>query len=178
MTTSKTTLFALAATWLCLLSMPAAAGSLDVVINGKSYHVDSRYDWNEENLGLGFEYEFASNSRWIKTVNANSFVDSQENMSYMTGAGLKWRVLETDRWGGAYFDAGVVAFIMARKDINDYRPFPGVLPAFSFGNQYAGVNVTYLPRKAVHDMAHANVVDPTIGGIVFMQFKLRLQNFN
>ncbi|MDZ7642988.1 MAG: hypothetical protein U5K76_01385 [Woeseiaceae bacterium] len=159
------------------LSLPAAAGSLDVVINGKSHHVNSKYDWNEENLGLGLEYEFDSHSRWIRTLNANTFVDSLENMSYMAGAGLKRRLYMTDRLGGLYVDAGVVAFLMARKDINDYRPFPGVLPAVTIGNRYAGINLTYLPEKAVHDIAHANVVDPTIGGVIFLQFKLRMGSF-
>lgn len=150
------------------------AGNLDVVINGKSYHVNSKYDWNENNVGVGLEYEFDSASRWIWTVNANTFVDSLENQSYMAGGGLKRRLFDTDRLGGLYVDAGLVAFLMSREDINDRRPFPGILPALTVGNDYAGLNLTYLPKKAVHDIAHANVVDPTIGGVVFMQFKLRL----
>ena len=164
---------------LALVSVPCApalAGSLDIVINGKSHHVNAKYDWNEENLGLGLEYELDSRSRWIRTLNANTFRDSLDNMSYMAGAGLKRRLFETDRLGGLYFDAGIVAFMMARKDIDDYRPFPGILPAVTLGNRYAGINLTYLPKKAVHDFAHANVVDPTIGGVVFMQFKFRMSS--
>ncbi|ANO52089.1 hypothetical protein [Woeseia oceani] len=178
MTTSKTTVTAaLVALLLSVLCQPAVAGKFDIVINGKSHHVNADYDWNEENLGLGLEYEFQPTSRWIKTLNANSFVDSLNNMSYMAGAGIKRRLLSTDRFGGMYFDAGVVGFLMARKDINDYRPFPGILPAVSIGNRYAGINLTYLPKKAVHDMAHANVVDPNIGGVIFMQFKFRMDAF-
>lgn len=178
MTISKTLALAFAACALIVASGNAAAGSLDVVINGKSFHVNSEYDWNEENIGIGLEYELESRSRWIRTVNANTFVDSLDNMSYMAGAGLKRRLYETDRFGGLYFDAGIVAFLMSRKDIRNHRPFPGVLPALSLGNDYAGINVTYLPKKAVHDIAHANVVDPTIGGVVFMQFKIRMQGFD
>lgn len=152
----------------------AVAGSLDVVINGKSHHVNAEYDWNETNLGLGLEYEFASQSRWIKTINANTFVDSLENQTYMAGAGLKRRLLMTDRLGGLYLDAGLVGFLMSREDINDGRLFPGILPTLTIGNRYAGINLTYLPEKAVHDIAHANVVDPSIGGVFFMQFKFRL----
>ncbi len=169
---------ALAALLITMFSQPASAGNLDFVINGKSHHINSHYDWNENNLGLGLEYELSNSSRWIKTLNANTFVDSLENVSYMAGGGLKRRLFSTDRFAGFYFDAGIVAFLMARKDMNDYRPFPGVLPAVTIGNRYAGVNLTYLPKKAVHDMAHANVVDPTIGGVVFMQFKLRMNTFD
>ncbi len=177
MSTSKIAWVFVTVLLIAALPRNADAGSLDIVINGKSHHVNSKYNWNEDNLGLGLEYEFAGSSRWIKTVNANTFVDSLENMSYMAGAGLKRRLLMTDRLGGLYLDAGVVAFLMSRKDINDSRPFPGLLPTLTFGNRYAGVNLTYLPQKVVHDVAHANVVDPTIGGVFFMQFKLRLSNF-
>lgn len=162
---------------LAIATTPAAAGSLDLVVNGKSHHVNSNYDWNENNFGLGVEYEFTQRSRWIKTLNASFFHDSAENPSYMAGAGLKRRLFQTDRLGGFYFDAGVVAFLMSRKDIDDYTPFPGVLPALALGNRYGGINLTYLPKKAVHDIAHADVVDPTIGGVVFMQFRIRMDAF-
>ncbi len=174
MTISKLAVPTLAALLLALLNVPAAAGNLDVVINGKSHHINSKYDWNEDNRGFGLEYEFDSHSRWIKTVNANYFLDSLENTSYMAGAGIKRRMYQTDHLGGLHIDAGIVAFLMARADINDYTPFPGVLPALTVGNRYGAINVTYLPKKAVHDIGHANVVDPTIGGVVFMQFKIRL----
>lgn len=103
---------------------------------------------------------------------------SLENLSYMTSAGLKRRIVSTDRFGGLYLDAGVVAFLMARKDVNDYRPFPGILPAVTIGNRYVDMNLTYLPKKAVHGIGHANDVDPTIGGVVFVQFKLRMTVFS
>ena len=177
MTIQKLAVLTLASLLLALLNTPAAAGTLDLVINGKSHHVNSNYNWNENNLGLGLEYEFTPRSRWIKTLSASAFQDSLENLSYMAGAGLKRRVFSTDRFGGMYFDAGIVAFLMARKDINDYTPFPGVLPAVSLGNRYGGINLTYLPQKAVHDIAHADVVDPTIGGVIFMQFKIRMDAF-
>ncbi len=164
----------IAAALLALASLAAGAGSLDVVINGKSHHVNSKYDWNEDNLGLGLEYELDSASRWIRTINVNTFVDSLENQSYMAGAGLKRRLIDSDILGGLYFDAGLVAFLMSRKDIENHRPFPGILPVVTLGNRYAGINLTYLPKKAVHDIGHANVVDPTIGGVLFLQVKLRM----
>ena len=113
----------------------AVAGDLSIVINGRSHHFDSSYDWNENNLGLGFEYQFESTSRWKKIVMANGFRDSVNRMSYMAGAGLHRRLLETHRFSGFYIDAGINAFIMTRRDINDNKPFPGVLPSVSFGNR-------------------------------------------
>lgn len=155
----------------------AMAGSLSAVINGKSHHINSTYDWNENNVGLGLEYAFSSESRWRKTVMANGFRDSDDNMSYMAGGGLHRRLFETGRLAGFYVDAGINAFLMTRQDVNGNKPFPGVLPSLSIGNQYAGFNLTYLPKKAVQEMVNANIVDPTIEGIVFVQFKISIEQF-
>ena len=161
-------------TVLCLSSGNAAAGQLDLIVNGFSYHVNSDYDWNEENYGLGLEYQFDTSSRWIWSATGNAFMDSQENMSYMAGGGLKRRLFQSEHRAGFYVDVGLVAFLMARADIDDYRPFPGVLPTLSFGMKNAGVNLTYLPRAAVQNIANARIVDEGVSGVFFLQFKFRL----
>ncbi len=162
---------------LLLVSAPASfahAGSFDLVINGWSHHVNSDYDWNESNYGIGIEYEFNTESRWIRTAQANGFRDSESNMSYMVGAGLHRRLLSTERLAGFYIDAGLGVFLMTREDIDDNRPFPGLLPSMRIGNRYVGLNLSYIPKAVVHDFAKANVVDPNIDGVFFLQFKIRL----
>ncbi len=148
------------------------AGELSLVISGKSYHVDSIYDWNEDNSGIGFEYQFGTESRWKKSVLANGFRDSTNSMSYMAGVGLSRRIIQSESLAGFYFDAGISAFLMTRDDVGDNKPFPGVLPIVSFGNRYAGFNLTYLPKQAVEKMVNVSIVDPTLSGIVFVQFKV------
>lgn len=152
----------------------ASAGDLDIVINGKSLHLDSSYDWNEDNVGLGLEYEFASESRWKKLIVANGFRDSADAMSYMAGAGLYRRLFESDRTSGTYIDVGLTAFLMTREDYNDNEVFPGVLPSLRLGNRRAGLNVAYLPKQAVERFLDARIVDPTLDGIVFLQLTVDL----
>ncbi len=164
---------------LCMLlamapASSALAGKLSAVINGKSYHVDSSYEWNEANYGVGLEYQFPGESRWKTIAMANGFRDSNDEMSYMAGAGLHRRLLESERWAGLYFDIGLNAFLMTRKDVNDNRPFPGILPSLTVGNRHMGFNLTYLPKKAVQDVLKANVADPTVSGILFLQFKISI----
>lgn len=171
----RTTIWALVAL-LCISGGNAAAGQFDLVINGRSYHVNSDYDWNEKNLGLGVEYEFERSSPWIWSLSANAFMDSQNNMSYMAGGGLKRRLFQSASPAGYYFDAGLVAFVMSRADFNDYLPFPGVLPTLSFGRQNIGFNVSYVPEFVVRDVAQAKVLDPNVGGVFFLQMKFRLSN--
>ncbi len=162
---------------LLLAATPAVAGKLHLVINGKSFHVNSDYDWNENNVGFGIEYEFKSRSRWIRVAMANGFRDSQNDISYMVGAGLHRRLFVTERFGELYVDTGVNVFLMTRSDINDNRPFPGLLPSLSLGNRYGGLNLSYVPKKFVHDYAKANIVDPNIDGVFFLQIKIRLDQF-
>lgn len=152
----------------------AHAGEFSAVLNGKSFHLGASEDWNEENLGLGVEYEFASKSRWRKRLMANGFADSNEEMSYMVGAGLHRNLYETERLNGFYIDAGINAFLMTRKDVNDNKPFPGLLPSVTVGNDLVGLNLTYLPKKAVESFAESRVIDDSMSGVIFLQLKFNL----
>jgi len=168
---TKAALFSLL---ICLPISSAVGGELSAVFNGKSIHVDASEEWNEDNYGLGLEYQFATQSRWKKLILVNGFRDSSDEMSYMAGAGLHRNLYATDRLNGFYLDAGVNAFVMTRKDVNDNKPFPGALPSLTIGNRYAGINVTYLPKKAVEKMYDSRIMDETISGIVFLQFKVNI----
>ncbi len=155
----------------------ALAGKFNAVVNGKSYHFNSTYDWNENNFGLGIEHEFDSKSAWRVMVMANAFRDSADSMSYMAGAGLHRRLYETEWLSGFYVQVGLNAFIMTRDDVDNSKPFPGILPSISLGNEKIGFNLTYLPRQAIEMTTNANVVDPTVSGILFIQFKVSLDLF-
>ena len=169
----KKPLFLPLALTLLFASSASLAGTLSSVLNGKSYHLDSSYEWNEDNLGFGFESEFEQKSPWKKIVMANGFRDSMDGMSYMAGAGLHRRIYETDRLDGFYVYAGLNAFLMTREDMGS-DPFPGVLPSISVGNSKVGFNLTYMPRKAVEETTNSFVVDPTLSGILFLQFKVSM----
>ncbi len=162
------------ATLLSLSSAPAFAGKLSAVVNGKSYHFNSSYQWNENNYGFGVEHEFTQKSAWRKVAMANGFRDSTNNMSYMAGAGLHRRIYETDELAGFYIYAGLNAFVMTREDVNGNRPFPGILPSISIGNDKVGLNLTYMPKKAVEETTNSGMVDPTLSGILFLQIKVSM----
>ena len=162
-------------TLLVLLPISAvSAGEVSAVINGKSFHIDSSRDWNEENYGLGVEYRFDSRSRWRSVLMANAFRDSKNNMSYMAGAGLHRNLYATERLSGFYIDAGLNVFTMTRDNIDDGKPFPGALPSMTIGNRYVGANITYLPRAAIKEVVAGEAMDQAMSGICFMQLKLNL----
>ena len=158
------------------LATPAVAGKVNFVINGKSFHMDSDYDWNEENYGVGLEYEFDTESRWIKMAMVNGFRDSDNNMSYMVGGGLYRRLVASDRFAGIYLDAGLNLMMMTREDFDNNKPFPVLLPSMTLGNRWGGINLSYVPSKFVRDYANAKAVDPNIDGVFFLQLKIRLDD--
>ena len=159
---------------LVLSASPALAGTLSAVVNGKSHHFNSTYDWNEDNYGFGIEHQFEQKSAWRTIAMANGFRDSTDNMSYMAGAGLHRRLYETHKLAGFYVYAGLNAFIMTRDDVNGSKPFPGILPSISIGNDKVGFNLTYMPKKAVEATTNSMMVDPTLSGILFLQFKVSM----
>ena len=159
---------------LVLSASPALAGTLSAVVNGKSHHFNSTYDWNEDNYGFGIEHQFEQKSAWRTIAMANGFRDSTDNMSYMAGAGLHRRLYETHKLAGFYVYAGLNAFVMTRDDVNGSKPFPGILPSISIGNDKVGFNLTYMPKKAVEATTNSMMVDPTLSGILFLQFKVRM----
>ena len=150
----------------------AVAGNLNAVLNGRSLHVDATQNWNEDNIGLGLEYQFRTDSRWKKQVMVNGFRDSNNEMSYMAGAGLHRTRFSRHNLNGLYVDAGVSAFFMTRRDFNDNRPFPGAVPSLTIGNSAVGFNLSYLPVKAVERLLDARMMDDNVSGIFFLQFKV------
>ena len=152
----------------------ALAGGTNAVIYGKSYHIDSNYDWNENNSGLGIEYEFGGGSTWTAIAMMNGFRDSTDNMSYMAGAGLHRRLLQSNRLEGFYLDVGLNAFLMTREDVNDNKPFPGILPSISMGTDKFGMNLVYIPRRAIEGTITRRMRDPDLKGVLFLQFKVSM----
>jgi len=169
-----TTRVLLLAFLITLVSAPATAGEFSAVFNGKSFHIGADQDWNEDNYGLGLEYEFSSTSRWKKKLIANGFRDSNDKMSYMAGGGLHRNLFATDRLRGFYVDAGINAFLMTRQDVNDNAPFPGVLPSLTVGNRHLGLNLTYLPKVAVERLLDESMSDDGMDGILFLQLTIKI----
>ena len=151
-----------------------ADGKNSAVFNGWSYHFDATEDWNQNNYGLGYEYQFEQRSAWRKIAMVNTFRDSTESVSYMVGAGLQKRLFETNKLNGFHVYAGLNAFFMAREDVNNGQPFPGILPSITVGNEHVGINLTYLPKSAVESTTNSHFSDPTVSGILFMQLKISI----
>lgn len=127
-----------------LAHFPVEANDLQVIISGRAIHEGSN-NQNENNYGLGLQYDVTTNPRWIPTINLASFKDSSDNTSRYIGAGLKRRFRFHSGKQRLNFDLGGAALVMKRPDYNDDRPFLGALPFVSLSNDWGGVNATYVP---------------------------------
>jgi len=121
-----------------------AADEIHLLINGHSIHMENRDNYNEENTGLGLEYNFDKRGDWINLINFSSFKDSNNETSNYLGFGTKLRG-ESGGPNPWHIDIGAFAFVMTRKDYNNNEPFLGILPLLSFGSEDIGINVTYIP---------------------------------
>lgn len=153
-----------------------AQGNWDVVLNGRAIHVNAAQKWNEDNWGLGVEREFNPTGRWVKVALANGFKDSCGEPSYMAGGGLKrrFRLFSDD----LYFDVGMIGFLMTREDVHHNRPFPGALPAVTIGTRRVALNLTYMPNSVVDHVTKANLKDPDMKGVYFLQLKFDASLFS
>ena len=145
--------------------VPLAADEVHLLINGHSIHLEDRDNYNEENTGLGLQYDFESNGNWVNLVNFSTFKDSNNETSRYLGAGTKLRG-ESGGSSPLHFDVGFFAFLMTRQDYNDNEPFFGLLPFISFGSENIGVNVTYIPAVS------KDLVD-----VVFLQAMVRFGGY-
>lgn len=149
---------------LCL-SQQVIADSVNLIINGKAIH-ENKGNYNEENWGLGFEYNFTEKNNWINFLNGGFFKDSLSNNSNYLGGGSKRRfLLGTDK-DGWHIDAGITAFVMTRKDHNNNRPFFGALPYLSVGTERFAINMTYIPA-----------VSPKTQSLLFFQAAFQVANW-
>lgn len=145
---------------------PAAAGDLNLLLNGKAIHIDAPAgsNFNERNWGFGVQYDFDStDGTWIPFLTASQFRDSYDNTSYYAGGGLSYRSVLISQ---LHADIGVVGFLMTREDYKDGDPFPGILPVLSFGTDRVALNVSYVPK-----------VHPKLVELVFLQLKIFFTDF-
>lgn len=151
-----------------LLSPGAIAGELNLLVNGHAQHLKTQpgVNYNERNWGAGLQYDYEQRDNgWVPFLTGSGFKDSMNHMSYYAGGGAQYRFDVAPSLDGLHVDAGVVAFLMTRKDFKGDHPFPGVLPAFTIGTKHVSLNITYIPK-----------VEPKMVPLWFFQLKVPLMN--
>lgn len=141
-------------------ALPVHADQLGIVLNGRSIHLGTKESLNEANLGAGLEYHYTTDNNWVPFLTVSGFRDSNENMSYYAGGGIKHRFQLGSKPNQFYVDTGAVVFLMTREDYRSNRPFPGILPVVSLGIRNFALNIAYVPdiREPMQELVFFQLV--------------------
>jgi hypothetical protein len=153
-----------------LASQIAKADGYSLILNGKSIHKEApkKGSFNEKNWGFGLQYDYAIyKAHWQPYLTASIFKDSFEENSFYAGGGIMRRFSLNKLHEDLHFSAGLVGFVMTRKDHHNRRPFLGALPAFAFGTDKVAVNISYVPK-----------VEPKLIPLWFIQLKVAFDSLN
>ncbi len=123
----KSGLFLLALALLANFSV--SADELQVIFSGRAIHMGSN-NQNENNYGIGLQYDFINHRRWIPTINLASFKDSNDNTSRYIGAGMKRRFKLRSGQQRMNFDLGAAGLVMKRPATTTTNPSSA--PCLSF----------------------------------------------
>lgn len=143
----------------------ATADELHLIVSGKAIHFSDK-SFNENNTGLGFEYDFEERNNWIPLITAVSFLDSNKQTSNYLGVGSKRRFRLSNDPKGLHVDAGILAFVMTRHDYKNNEPFIAALPFASIGFDWGAINITYVPK-----------IRPKMVAFIYFQATFKLMEF-
>jgi len=149
----------------------AKAEGMSLLINGISFHKNAPQDggeFNERNWGLGLQHDWGIiKKHWAPYFTISALKDSHKRNSFYAGGGALRRFPLDNIHEKLHFDAGLIGFMMTRKDHHNRKPFIGVLPALSLGTDKIAINATYIPE-----------VEPKLSALWFFQLKVSLSYFN
>ena len=127
---------------------PYDKGNWEFYLPLHTHHLRSKYtkeqidSYQETPYGFGLGKGFYNEKGNWEGVYGLAFQDSHFKPMYMLGYGWKsvWNTSENTRFG-----LGYTAGLLSRTDINDYLPFPYILPIASFGYKNLSLEGTFIP---------------------------------
>jgi palmitoyl transferase len=109
-----------------------------------AYSQDKLDQYTNIPLGLGIGKGFYNNRNNWEGIYAMSFRDSHGVYQYMAGYGWipTWSLSANGNWK---VGTGATVFLMSRKDIFNYIPFPGLLPVGSLSYKNLSLQSSFVP---------------------------------
>lgn len=98
--------------------------------------------YREDSWGIGYGRSHYDETGNLDSLYGMTFLDSHSKLQYVAGYAHQWM------WGqqhGWHTGLGYTAFFTARANIDNYLPFPGLLPMASVNYDQVSINATYIP---------------------------------
>jgi lipid IVA palmitoyltransferase len=125
-------------------------GDWELYVPLYTYHMPYAYSpekisqYTEIPLGIGLgKGHYNKNNNW-EGIYGMAFKDSHGIYQYMAGYAWipNWNLSSNGNWK---IGAGATVFMMSRQDINNYIPFPGLLPVGSLSYKNASLQTAFVP---------------------------------
>jgi len=113
---------------------------INILIYGLSYHPDKRNKQdNEQNWGLGVNYEFFENTQGAGFVEAGVYRDSGSNLAKYAGAGYQFKF-------GKRWRIGAMLVGVQSQTYHEGRLFMAPIPVVTYDFGIVKLNAIYIPR--------------------------------
>jgi hypothetical protein len=113
---------------------------INILIYGLSYHPDKRNKQdNEQNWGLGVNYEFFEDTQGVGFVEAGVYRDSGSNLAKYGGAGYQFKL-------GKNWRIGAMLVGVQSQSYHEGRFFIAPIPVVTYDFGIVKLNAIYIPR--------------------------------
>lgn len=147
------------------------AEGTSLLLNGVSFHKNAPREggkFNEKNWGIGLQHDWpVIKQHWMPYFTISALKDSHKRNSFYAGGGALRRFSLDSVHDDLHFGAGLIGFMMIRKDHHNRKPFIGLLPALSLGTDTLAINASYIPKA-----------EPKLSPLWFFQLKISLSYFS
>jgi lipid IVA palmitoyltransferase len=114
------------------------------------YDAEKRHEYNSYPLGFGIGKSIINDHNNWEGVYGLGFQDSHTEFQFMLG--YNWNAM----WSNSFvkdltYGIGYTVFLMSRKDIMHYIPFPGILPTVNLTYKSLSLGSTYIPGLGRND---------------------------
>lgn len=118
----------------------APSHKINILIYGLSYHPDkSNKQDNEQNWGLGVNYEFFEDTQGAAFVEAGVYRDSGSNLAKYAGAGYQFKL-------GKNWRVGAMLVGVQSQTYHEGRFFIAPIPVVTYDFGLVKLNAIYIPR--------------------------------
>jgi hypothetical protein len=125
-------------------------GNWDLYVPLYTYHMPYAYSpekisqYTDIPLGIGLGKGYLNKNNNWEGIYGMTFKDSHGIYQYMAGYAWipNWNISNDGNWK---IGAGATVFMMSRQDINNYIPFPGLLPVGSISYKNASLQTAFVP---------------------------------
>ena len=111
-----------------------------VDVHGASKHFNTDQEFNENNRGVGLQYQWDGDNNLIHLLKGGQYLNSLNNDSKYLAYGLKKRLMEKNGW---HLDAG--GLFGGMTGYTDGIT-PAILPQLTIGNGAFGLNIMGTPE--------------------------------